>query len=137
MAQRSPPLELIAERDCRLADERARLLAPLAEAPSCSVAAIDRVARLLNLRRASVYRLLRRLQQQLLAGEGAASLRELHRATAQLQQEEGGARNVTEDALFHTVLRQRALIEEAGQGSQQARRQAARKTPGNPLAGIE
>ena len=42
MAQRSPPLELIPERDWRLADERARLLAPLAEAPTD----IDRVARL-------------------------------------------------------------------------------------------
>jgi putative transposase len=67
MAQRSPPLELIAERDWRLADERARLLAPLAEAPSCSVADIDRVARQLKLSRASVYRLLRRFRQQLLA----------------------------------------------------------------------
>jgi hypothetical protein len=49
MAQRSPPLELILERDWRLADERARLLAPLAEAPTCSVADIDRVARQLKL----------------------------------------------------------------------------------------
>ena len=67
MAQRSPPPELIPKRDWRLADERARLLAPLAEAPSCSVADIDRVARQLNLSRASVYRLLRRFRQQLLA----------------------------------------------------------------------
>ena len=50
-----------------MADERARLLAPLAEAPSCSVADIGRVARQLNLSRASVYRLLRRFRQQLLA----------------------------------------------------------------------
>ena len=40
MAQRSPLLSL--SRDWRLADERARLLAPLAEAPTD----IDRVARL-------------------------------------------------------------------------------------------
>jgi hypothetical protein len=46
MAQRSPLLELIPERDWRLADERARLMAPLAEAPTYSVADIDRVARL-------------------------------------------------------------------------------------------
>jgi Fe2+ or Zn2+ uptake regulation protein len=67
MAQRSPLLEFIAERDWRLADERARLLAPLAEAQNCSVADIDRVARRLKLSRASVYRLLHRFRQQLLA----------------------------------------------------------------------
>jgi hypothetical protein len=59
MAQRKPMLDFISEGDWRLADERQRLLAPLAESENGSVEDVDRVARLLKLSRASVYRLLR------------------------------------------------------------------------------
>lgn len=89
-----------------------------------------------KLSRAPACRRRRRFRRQPLLGKGPVSLRELHRATPQLQQEKGGARKVTEDAWFPTVLRQRAPIEQATQRTHQARRQAAPKTPGNPLAGI-
>jgi hypothetical protein len=55
------------EGDWRLADERQRLLAPLAESENGSVEDVDRVARLLKLSRASVYRLLRLFRQHLVA----------------------------------------------------------------------
>ena len=54
MAQRKPMLDFISEGDWRLADERQRLLAPLAESENGSVEDVDRVARLLKLSRASV-----------------------------------------------------------------------------------
>jgi hypothetical protein len=46
MAHRSLTLDLLSEDDWRLADERARLLAPLAESGNGSVADIDQVGRL-------------------------------------------------------------------------------------------
>ena len=67
MAQRKPMLDFISEGDWRLADERQRLLAPLAESENGSVEDVDRVARLLKLSRASVYRLLRLFRQHLVA----------------------------------------------------------------------
>jgi hypothetical protein len=45
MAQRKPMLDFISEGDWRLADERQRLLAPLAESENGSVEDVDRVAR--------------------------------------------------------------------------------------------
>ena len=67
MAQRKPMLDFISEGDWRLADERQRLLAPLAESENGSVEDVDRVARLLKLSPASVYRLLRLFRQHLVA----------------------------------------------------------------------
>jgi hypothetical protein len=65
MAQRKPMLDFISEGDWRLADERQRLLAPLAESENGSVEDVDRVARLRKLSRASVYRLLHLFRQHL------------------------------------------------------------------------
>jgi putative transposase len=72
-------------------------------------------------------------------GKVPVSLRELQRAAAQLRQEGGAARKVNEDALFQILLRQRALIEQAGKRTQQARRQAeeVRKSRPKPPARVD
>ena len=54
-------------------------------------------------------------------GKIPVSLREIQRATKQLRA--GAAQEVNEDTLFQTLLRQRALIEQAGKRTKQARRQ--------------
>jgi hypothetical protein len=63
-------------------------------------------------------------------GKIPVSLREIQRATKQLRA--GAAQEVNEDTLFQTLLRQRALIEQAGKRTNQARRRLEEARENHP-----